>query len=125
MAESVMDQYRRVQIGTAGPAQLVMMMYDGIARFLTQAAHCMDKSNGSDAEYWTERSSRVVQELLATLDFEAGGEVARTLGEIYLMTIRETLRAKLRNDSSILTKLAALYSDLRTGWAQVANSKAV
>lgn len=33
MAEQPFDRYRRVQVETASPVQLIIMMYEGIARF--------------------------------------------------------------------------------------------
>lgn len=125
MAEQPFDRYRRVQVETASPVQLIIMMYEGIARFLNRAASFIETGEYARADTLLERSNAIVNELISTLNFEAGGEIAQNLGSIYTMTIRETLLARLRRDAKKLKSLASLYIDLRGGWVGVASKKAV
>lgn len=120
MAESAALQYWKTQVSTASPVQLVVIMYEGVARFLSRAASAMEAGNRGDTEFWAKRTTDVVQELLDTLDFSAGGDVASRLGGIYTLTLRETLRAQLKNDPVMLRKLALLYQELKSAWESLA-----
>ncbi|MDP2857646.1 MAG: flagellar export chaperone FliS [Bacillota bacterium] len=119
MSEAAQDRYRMVQISTSSPTRLVVLMYEGAARFFGQAGVSLGNGDHDAADYWTGRACSIVQELLSTLDFQAGGEIARHLGQVYTMALREALRAKLGRDASLLKKLSALFSDLKSGWMQL------
>jgi flagellar protein FliS len=123
-AEMALNQYRRMQIGTSSPAKLVVLMYEGAARFLERAACQLERGEIEDSAYWLDRSMAIVQELLETLDFEHGGGIASQLGGVYTMSLREMLRARLRKDAEILRKLSRLYIDLKQGWEEIAATRA-
>lgn len=92
---------------------------------MNRAASFIETGEYARADTLLERSNAIVNELISTLNFEAGGEIAQNLGSIYTMTIRETLLARLRRDAKKLKSLASLYIDLRGGWVGVASKKAV
>jgi flagellar protein FliS len=119
MSEAAQDRYRMVQISTSSPAGLIVLMYEGTARFFGQCGRCLGDGDSAAADYWLDRACAVVQELLSTLDFQAGGEIARHLGQIYTMALREALKARLNRDASLLQRLSALFSDLKAGWLQI------
>jgi flagellar protein FliS len=119
----VADAYKKVQIGTANPVKLVVMMYDGVSRFLLKAEKAILAKDVKETDFWTDKASAVVQELLSALDLEAGGQVAAQLLQVYTMTIREILHARIRRDPELLRKLSSLYSDLSSGWEQISSSK--
>lgn len=119
MLEAAQDRYRMVQISTSSPTRLVVLMYEGAARFFGQAGTSLGNGDYGAADHCLERACAIVQELLSTLDFQAGGEIARHLGQVYTMALREALRAKLGRDASLLRKLSTLFSDLKAGWVQL------
>ena len=115
--------YRESSVLTASPAQLVVMLYDGAARFLVQAetaagegawAHCNDRIGKAEA---------IVDELLITLDLEAG-EVAERLQAIYVFCKRELIAARIDQDPSRIQNVARLLRDLRGAWAEIGSGAA-
>ena len=114
------NAYRESAVMTASPAQLVVMLYDGAARFLKQAEVVAAEGAWSDAGERITRADMIIDELLITLDPEQGGEVAVQLQSIYVFCKRLLIEARLEKDVERIRRTAALLADLRESWAQLA-----
>jgi flagellar protein FliS len=105
---------------TAPPERLVVMLYDGAAKFLARAAAATRAEDVGAAGKALSRAGAILDELLATLDFEAGGEVATGLRDIYLFCNRELLTAQLERDPRRIERVAKLLAELRESWQAIA-----
>ena len=114
------NAYRESAVMTASPAQLVVMLYDGAARFLKQAEVIAAEGAWSDAGERITRADMIIDELLVTLDTEKGGEVAAQLQAIYVFCKRLLIEARLEKDVERIRKTAQLLADLRESWAELA-----
>jgi flagellar secretion chaperone FliS len=112
--------YREAGVLTASPAQLVVMLYDGAVRFLRQAAVAMEDGDVPRAHGRLQRAEAIVQELLDTLDFDRGGDVAPRLRDIYLFVLRHLGEARVERDAKKIVQSARLLGELRESWAQIA-----
>ena len=111
--------YRESSVMTAGPAQLVVMLYDGANRFLKQAELSAAEGGWQHAAGRIDRAEAIVDELLVTLDPEAG-EIADRLQGIYVFCKRLLIEARLEQDVTKVTRTAALLRELRDAWAELA-----
>ena len=112
--------YRASSVMTASPGQLVVMLYDGAARFLRQAELAADEGAWRHASDRLDKADAIVDELLVTLDVDQGGELAERLQGIYVFCKRLTIEARLEQDVAKIRTTAALLADLREAWAEVA-----
>ena len=111
-------------IGTAGPAQLVLALYDGALGAIERArtilvlgAHA--GHSGIEAVHaQLVKAQRIVTELRVTLDHEHGGDIARNLDALYEFCLRTLVDANLTKDSSRLTPASDVLRSLRDTWAQ-------
>lgn len=113
--------YLESSVLTASPGQLVVMLYDGAGRFLGRAAAALRAGDPPAAGEPLHRTHAILDELLATLDPEAG-EVAERLQSIYLFCKRALIEAQLAHDPEPVERVAALLAELREAWAEVAES---
>ena len=113
------NAYRESAVMTASPAQLVVMLYDGAARFLKQAEVIASEGAWADASDRITRADMIIDELLVTLDTEQGGEVAVQLQSIYVFCKRLLIEARLEKDVERIRKTAELLFDLRGSWAEL------
>lgn len=113
--------YTENSILTAPPERLVVMLYDGLGRFLARAAAALRERDPAAASEPLQRAHAILDELLATLDFEAG-EVAERLESIYLFSKRTLTEAQLALDPEPVERVASLLAVLRGAWAEVAES---
>ncbi len=114
--------YKRSAILTASKGQLVVMLYDGAHRFLSQASYAMRERDINTAHLKLRRAEMIIEHLRATLDFEQGGEIAVHLQRIYLFCTRYLNEARVKLDPERIDRVDGLLLELREAWAQVAGS---
>ena len=119
------NQYQSAQTDTAGPAQLVLMLYDGALVRLEIATESIEAGNAEAAHNALVRAQAIVDELNVTLDVDKGGEVAANLRDIYLYCSNRLVEANLAKDATIVAEVARLLQGLRDAWDQACVRSAV
>jgi flagellar protein FliS len=112
--------YRDNAVLTATPEQLVVMLYDGARRFLTQAAAAMRGNDLATANERLRRAEAIIAELRSTLD-KSAGEIAERLDAIYAFCQRHLMEARFKRDADHIDQVTKLLSELREAWGQVAS----
>ncbi len=110
--------YREAAILTAPPEQLVVMLYDGAIRFLRQGEVAMREAAVARTNDRLQRAEAILDELLATLNPEAG-EIAERLEGIYVFCRRLLIEARIERDPEKVGRTVGLLSELREAWAQI------
>ena len=110
--------YRESAILTAPPERLVLMLYDGAYRFLTQADAALRAGDVPTCNGRLQRAERIIDELLWTLDMDAG-DIAANLQSIYLFCKRKLMDARVARDPDLILTVRGLLAELRDGWAQI------
>jgi flagellar protein FliS len=117
---STRNAYQRSSVLTASKEQLVVMLYDGAHRFLSQASFAMHQRDIPTAHAKLRRAEMIIDHLRVTLDMEQGGEVAVHLQRIYLFCSRYLNEARIKLDADRIDRVDGLLLELREAWAQVA-----
>ena len=112
--------YREASVMTASPEQLVVMLYDGAGRFLRQAEALIIEGSWLQASEKLSRAEAIIDELLATLDMDAG-EIAERLQAIYVFCKTRLIEARLERDPGRVDQVARLLAELRGAWANIQN----
>ncbi|MCK6488249.1 MAG: flagellar export chaperone FliS [Planctomycetes bacterium] len=123
-ARAAAGAYRRAEINTLSQRDLLVRLYQGAERFLTHARNAMAKGEIETAHGACQKTKAIFTELVATLDLEKGGDVARQLKELYLFLILRTVEANLRKDPAIIDQLLPIIATLRGAWEQIPDSEA-
>jgi flagellar secretion chaperone FliS len=116
--------YAQDSVLTAAPEKLVVMLYDGLARFLARGAAAIRAEDIAAAGTALARAGAILDELLATLD-PAAGEMTNRLSGIYLFCKRELITAQLKRDPKRVERVAKLLAQLREAWAAIATAPPV
>lgn len=116
--------YQRQSILTASPGQLVVMLYDGALRFMAMARESFklptnDYHRIEHIHNSLLRAQAILRELQATLNHEAGGEVAANLDRLYDYHIRRLDDANRRKDEAPIIEVEHLVGQLRDAWAEM------
>ena len=115
------NAYRESAVLTATPEQLVVMLYDGANRFLTQSAIAMRDGRAGLAGEKLRRAEAIIDELLATLDMSVG-DIAERLQALYLFFKEHLMSARLKQDAGKVDEVAHFMRELRSSWAAVAGA---
>ena len=110
--------YKESAVLTAPPEQLVLMLYDGINRFLFQATVAMRENNPVLVNNKLQRAEAIIDELIATLDHSAG-EISDRLNAIYLYSRRSLGEARIEKSAEKIEHVQGLIRELRDAWAQI------
>jgi len=106
--------YRQFSVQGSTPLGLVVMLYDGAIAALQRMITAMEAHNVPEKCNHLNRALAIVAQLEGTLNFEQGGEVARTLKSLYVYA--RTQAAKLENSPAMLRSLIAKLTSVRTAW---------
>jgi flagellar protein FliS len=124
-ATDPVQAYRETQIKTANQIKLIVMLYDGAIRHLNLA---LEELSGGHEHYdrvnnHIVAAQDIVSELMASLDFERGGEIARGLFSIYSYANRRLMDGNVRKDRAPLEEVKRLLAELRDAWAGISARK--
>lgn len=114
--------YQRSAVLTASQGQLIVMLYDGAFRFLSQASIAMADRQFELAHNKLRRAEMIINHLQSSLDYENGGEIAPRLYAIYVFCQRHLNQARAQADPQKIDEVRELLKTLRDAWAQVAQS---
>jgi flagellar protein FliS len=110
--------YHHNAVTTAAPEQLVVMLFDGALRFSRRAVAAYEAGQRPQATQAISRVTSIVNELNATLDLEAGGDIARNLRSIYGFVNRHLVEAVREADPNRVLQASRLLAELREAFAE-------
>ena len=114
------DAYRRTEAQSASPMQLVVMLYDGALRFLSEARAAQTTGDLPRRAHALRRVTAIVAECHSTLDLERGGAVAADLDRLYSYISTRLLDVTVHRDATALEEVHKLMTTLRQAWAEAA-----
>lgn len=112
------DTYRKTQIDTATPETLILMLYDGALRFMTQADEAFAEKNMERISNLLVKVQAIFTELLTALNKEQGGEIATNLERLYLFFLEKLSEANVKKDPEPMRQIRPLVEELRNTWAE-------
>jgi flagellar protein FliS len=108
--------YRKTQVETASPEALILMLYDGALRFMSQAEIAFEEKNIEQISNLLLRIQAIFAELMSALDKEKGGEIAVNLERLYVFFLEKLGDANMKKDPIPLTEIKPLVQNLRNTW---------
>lgn len=116
------DAYRRTQVQSGTPLELVVMLYDGALRFLAQAQEAMERRDIRSRHAALDKTLAILGHLQSTLDTDRGGVVAEELDRLYRYISERLLDGAAHNDLNALKEATGLLTNLRDAWQAVATA---
>jgi len=120
MTTSASNIYQQVEVNTSNELKLVVMLYEGAIRFLTQARSSIESKNLVGKATGVDRALAVLGELQSTLRLEEGGEIAGSLNRLYTYMTERIIESSTRLDARPLDEVIKLLRILHSAWAEVA-----
>ena len=114
--------YRRQQVETASPGQLVVMLYDACIGHCKAAQDAIAAADRDRAARHLLKAQDIIAELMSALNVGAGGELAVRLLSLYEYMYRRLVHANVRKDAEAAREVERLLAELRGAWAEAAGS---
>ena len=117
------SEYHNNSISTSSQGKLIVMMYEGAIRFITQAITCMEKKDISGQGNRIQKAYDIVNELSLALNMDEGAEVSLKLHTLYQFILKQLTLANIKSDPKALASALEILSTLKEGWDQVLDYK--
>ena len=115
--------YKAQAVETAGPAQLVIMLYDGAIAAIARAENALDNPATTTIEEVNRELTKaqdILTELMLSLDHERGGPIAGNLSGIYQFCIDMLTDANIEKSNRNLPGVKQHLMYLREAFAAAA-----
>ncbi len=116
MTQAYHQAYQQSSVTTATADRLILMLYDGAVSFLNRAETAMSDGDNEEANKLVIKAQDIVAELICSLDFEKGGQIAKDLYSIYEYLNFRLVQANVRKDPAISAEVRSLIGQLREAW---------
>jgi flagellar protein FliS len=124
-----LSAYRETRIKTASQGQLIVMLYDEAVKHLDRGLELLNlntkgKRDPGRIEKINKavlKAQEIITELMASLDFDQGGEIAQNLFSLYSWFNQELLEANVGQDPRRITVVRNMVNELRGAWNEAAS----
>jgi len=125
MSLNRLNAYKQTSVKTASQGRLIVMLYDEAIKQMDIAVREMesDKKKFDTIHNAISKTQDVITELMASLDFEKGGEIAQNLFNLYMYFNRQLVEANIQKDVKPLREVHDFMGDLREAWAAIENTQ--
>ncbi|TDO94444.1 flagellar protein FliS [Halanaerobium saccharolyticum] len=113
------DQYKQMQIKTASPGKLLLMLYQGAVKFMKLAKNNIKEGKIEESHKNIIKAQNIILELQSTLNKEQGGEIAVQLESLYDFIYRELIQANLNKNTRHLDNVIPLVEELFVTYKEI------
>lgn len=115
--------YQNVQVTTTDRGRLLLMMYEGAIKFLKQAKSGLETNDIAKFCRFLSKGQAIIAELMNTLDFEKGGDIARDLDRLYDFMLFYLTEANLHRDPKRIQKVIGLIDTIYSAYKEIIDSE--
>lgn len=113
------NAYSQNQVGVESQEKLIEMLFSGILRFCSRIKICIREEDIEKRVYWIKRASAIFIELINTLDYERGGQVAYYLNGLYTRELQLLALANIENNEERVDEVINVVKGLLEAWREV------
>lgn len=123
-ATAAIRNYAKVGIESgvlaADPHKLIALLFQGALLAIANAKNAMLRKDIPAKGVAISKAMAIIDEgLNASLDKDAGGELAQNLSALYGYMCMRLLEANLKNDATKLDEVARLLNDIKGAWDSI------
>jgi len=122
--------YKETKIKTAGQGQLIIMLYEEADRQLSIAIEILVLKNENKKIHdkiekinkALMKAEEIITELMVSLDFDQGGEIAKNLFALYSWFNKELLEAGITQDVERIKTVRTMFGELHNSWKKIVHT---
>ncbi len=121
---NAISAYQRIGVETgvesADPHKLILMLFEGAQEALARAKMHMQNNEIAEKGQMISKAIMIIDHgLKASLDMNAGGDLAIKLRALYDYMIHRLLFANIQNNLEIVNEVNRLLSELYSAWKEI------
>ena len=113
-----LNNYNQMNINIDRPEKLILMLYEGALRFANFAKKAINEGNIEEKVKYIIKTSNIFIELINSLDFEKGGDIAYYLNGLYAYQLELLAKANLENETKYLDDVIRVLKGLIEAWKE-------
>lgn len=118
-AATAKNMYKKNQVETASPKQLVVLLCEGAIKNIRLAELAVEQENREKRNTYLIKAQNILHELNSSLNHEQGKEIAEQLSSLYDFILTELVQANLHADVKKMKNSRKLLGDLLEAWKQI------
>lgn len=124
MYKNAHEQYTNMSVTTVDRGKLLLMLYDGCIRFLRHSKAGLEAKDIMKFAKYLSKSQAIIAELMATLDFEKGGDIARDLDRIYDFCLFHLTEANLEKNPEKIARVITVLETITSAYREIIEGNA-
>ena len=117
------NAYKKASVNTLDQNKLIIMLYDGAIKNANFAVQYMESGEIEKVHDSLIKTNNIETELLATLNMEQGGEIAKNLKSLYSYMFSQLIEANMEKKSEPVLTVIDFLKELRGAWVQIKEKK--
>ena len=118
------NAYKRASVNTMDQNKLIVMLYDGAIKNITFGVEQMRLGNVEKTHTHLVKSKNIVAELMASLNMDKGGEVAKNLRSLYSYMFGQLIESNMSKNPEPALLVRKLLMELREAWVAIGKKSA-
>jgi len=113
------QRYQENKIEGSSQGEMIILLYEGAIKFMYEAINFIETRNIQNAHDKIIKVQRIINELMITLDFDVGGEIAQNLYNLYDFVMNELIKANIKKEAEGLNNSIEILQELLEAWKVV------
>tara|TARA_B100001250_G_scaffold395165_1_gene399780 strand:+ start:455 stop:919 length:465 start_codon:yes stop_codon:yes gene_type:complete len=113
------NAYKKASVNTLDQNKLIIMLYDGAIKNATFAVEHMNSGDIEKVHNCLVKTKNIVTELMATLNMDNGGDIAKNLQTLYSYMFSQLIEANMEKKTEPVVIVIDLLKELRTAWYEI------
>ena len=118
------NAYKRASVNTMDQNKLIVMLYDGAIKNITFGVEQMRLGNVEKTHTHLVKSKNIVAELMASLNMDKGGEVAKNLRSLHSYMFGQLIESNMSKNPEPALLVRKLLIELREAWVAIGKKSA-
>lgn len=112
------NKYNQLNLEIENPAKLILMLYEGALRFANFAKKSIKENDIEKKVKYINKTIDIFAELINSLDFEKGGQIAYYLNGLYAYQIELLTKANAENNIEYIDQVIHVIKELIEAWKE-------
>ncbi len=119
MPAQAYDQYRKTSVETLTPARLLLMLFEGALKNLSNAEKSLLERDNNNAHNYLIKTQDIITELMATLNMDY--DISQNLYALYEYLYHRLVEANTNKDLGAVREVYQFLDEIKDAFAQASS----
>jgi len=125
MLPNAYTSYRRVQAETATAGDLLVMLYQGLVKFLNLGSRAIELGQIEAAHNNLIKAQNIISELRLSLKMDGGEDWVKRLDALYEYMLIRLVHANVKKDKAAVDEVLSMCQQLLSAWEEASRRSSV